>query len=501
RAGRGRSKGPAQLRARVWHAQAVLRLAEGNRRGAQAALQAGMRVIERYRMALGATELRAHASGHVSQLAQLGIHLAIEDRRAARVLEWAERWRAGALRLLPLPPPDDELLAAGLAQLRLVATELDEAALNGRPTARLIRRQTELEESVRRRARHATGSLTASLDRPPSARAVVEGLGDHALVEFVDDGGHLFAVVVAGGRTRLHRLATVDDVGRAVDGVRFSFRRLAHGRGSRASLAAAREAAAFGARRLDDLLLAPLASAVGERPLVVVPTSVLHAVPWAALPAGRGRPTTVAPSAAVWLRATHAAGVADGGDVVFVAGPDLPHALEEVTDLARRYRGARLLTGRRARCDEVRRSLNGASLAHIACHGRFRADNPMFSCLSLADGPLTVYDLERLERSPRTLVLSACDAGLSDVRPGDELMGLAASVLSVGTSSLVASVLPVADEATRQLMLAFHDLLLAGQTPASALATAQSRCHDGDFGTFAAAASFVCFGAGGDPLG
>lgn len=54
------------------------------------------------------------------------------------------------------------------------------------------------------------------------------------------------------------------------------------------------------------------------------------------------------------------------------------------------------------------------------CHALFRADNPLFSALQLADGPLTVYDLERLRAAPRDMILSACDDGVSAVRPGDE---------------------------------------------------------------------------------
>lgn len=499
RTSQGRSKGPVQLRARAWHAEALLRLADGNRRGAEAALRAGMRVIEHYRVALGATELRAHASGHVGDLAQLGIHLAIEDGRATRVLEWAERWRAGSLRVAPARPPGDELLAADLARLRSVVSELDAAALAGRPTRALIRRQAELEESVRGRARRATASFSAAYELPPSAGTVMEGLHEHALVEMVDDRGELYAVAVAGGEARLHRLAPVADVVRELEALRFAFRRQAHARGSPASVAAARAAAEFGARRLDDLLLAPLLGLLGSRPMVIVPTSALHAVPWSALPTCRGRAVTVAPSAAVWLRARRVT-IPSDGDLVFVAGPGLPHADREVRDLAGEYRGARRLTGDRARCDTVCASLDGARLAHVACHGHFRADNPLFSCLQLADGPVTVYDLERLERAPRVLVLSACDSGLSDVRPGDELMGLAASVLSMGTASLVASVFPVADEATRQLMLDFHRRLRGGASPAQALADAQSGCRDADPRLFAAAASFVCFGGGGGSL-
>jgi len=44
---------------------------------------------------------------------------------------------------------------------------------------------------------------------------------------------------------------------------------------------------------------------------------------------------------------------------------------------------------------------------------------------------------ETLDSTPRLLILSACDSGLSAVRPGDELMGLAAAFLTLGTRSLV----------------------------------------------------------------
>ena len=58
-------------------------------------------------------------------------------------------------------------------------------------------------------------------------------------------------------------------------------------------------------------------------------------------------------------------------------------------------------------------ALDGAWLAHIAAHGNFRADNPLFSSLMLDDGPLIVHDLERLNRAPYWLVLSCCDSGVT----------------------------------------------------------------------------------------
>jgi CHAT domain-containing protein len=307
--------------------------------------------------------------------------------------------------------------------------------------------------------------------------------------------GHLHGVVLgAGRRPALSPLGPTATVQAELDAARFALRRLAFRRGSAMALDAARTALDESARRLDDLLFGRVRSSLGDRPLVVVPTAALHVVPWAVLPSLLGRPVTVAPSAGLWLRAV-AGAMPASGRVALVAGPRLTGAGPEVAGLARRYPDAVRLTGRRATVDATRTALDGARLAHVAAHGRFRADNPMFSTIELADGPLTVHDLEDLRRPPAALVLSACDSGLSTVHAGDELLGLAASLLGLGTRTLVASLLPVPDDATRLLMLAFHRHLQAGASAAEALAVAQAAARDGDHGAVAAAASFVCLGA------
>src|SRR5256885_10857576 len=57
-----------------------------------------------------------------------------------------------------------------------------------------------------------------------------------------------------------------------------------------------------------------------DRPLIIVPTGSLHALPWTALPTCAGRPVSVTPSARLWLAAANAAedaaagsGPAEGG--------------------------------------------------------------------------------------------------------------------------------------------------------------------------------------------
>jgi tetratricopeptide (TPR) repeat protein len=490
-AGRARRRGPVDLRSRAWHAEALVRLAGGNRRGAESALRAGMRALDTFRGALGATELRAHVSAHAGDLARLGLRLAVEEGRADRALAWAERWRAGALRLRPVRPSGDTALEDALAELRQVVSQIEQGVLEGRPTGGLRRRQAALEQAVQRRARHVAGGAYG-LAPPPGVADLAALLDERALVEVVSLDRQLHAVVLAGGRLTLQRLGDLQEVSRELTGLRFGLRRLAFAHGSPASLEAAAGAVAYAARRLDELLIGPVRPRIGaERPLVLVPTGVLHALPWSALPSLRGRPVSVTPSAALWRRAA-TVDRAPGERMVVVEGPGLPGAAGEVAALAGRYPDATCLAGPAATVAAVAAALDGAGLAHVAAHGAFRADNPLFSSLQLADGPLTVYDLEGLARAPRRLVLSACDSGLSGVRPGDELMGLAGALFSLGMGTLVASVIPVPDAATRELMVAFHERLQAGLPPASALAAVQAASA----GDAAVSASFVCFGAG-----
>ena len=138
---------------------------------------------------------------------------------------------------------------------------------------------------------------------------------------------------------------------------------------------------------------------------------------------------------------------------LLVAGPGLAHADAEVSALAELYGDAVTLTGDAARVDAVAAALRECDRAHLACHGSFRDDNPLFSALLLADGPLTVHDLESLGAGPRELVLSACDSGRSVVRAGDELMGLTSALLAIGAASIVASTVAVPDAPAQPLMV------------------------------------------------
>ena len=142
----------------------------------------------------------------------------------------------------------------------------------------------------------------------------------------------------------------------------------------------------------------------------------------------------------------------------------------------------------------VLQAIDGAELAHIAAHGEFRADSPLFSSLRLDDGQLTVYDLERLRRGPRRLVLSSCDSGVAAPAGADEVLGLASSLIPLGTTGIVASVVPVNDGAVVPLMIALHRELRGGASLAQALRDARVGLES-DPVAAATGWSFICLGS------
>jgi tetratricopeptide (TPR) repeat protein len=491
----GRS-GSAELRMRARHAEAILRRAEGDRRGAARAVRAGLAILDQFQASLGATDMRAHAFAHVEDLARVGVELAAESGPAASVLAAAERARAGALRFRPVRPPDDAELAGDLAELRQVVTELRSGDVAA--SASLIARQQTLERAVRDRARHAAGSSTRPV-RTPGVAALRAALAGSTLIEYLELSGDLHAVVVSDAPLSFHRLASVAVVQEALDALRTGLSWLALGVGSERSSTAVAEVVDRRARELDDLLLKPVRGATSNAALVIVPTGVLHAMPWSALPSCASRVVCVAPSATLWYRAATDSRASDG-PTVLAHGPGLRHASAEVRELGQLYGTATVLTGAEASVAALLAALEGADVAHLTAHGHFRAENPMFSALRFADGPLTVYDLERVGVPPRHVVLASCDSGLANVNSGDEIIGLAAALLAMGTVTLIAAVVPVPDEASRSLMLRFHQHLKAGRGAADALkhARADTTGHPDHTATAAsvAASGFLCLGAG-----
>jgi tetratricopeptide (TPR) repeat protein len=495
-AGSMRGRGTAAGRLAAWEALGVERLERGDRRGAMAAMHRALMVVEDQRASLGATELRAQVAVHARTAAQFGLRLAVESRRATCIWQWMERHRANSLRPSAARPPRDGVLASFLTELRGLAQEISTSATKGVDPAALLARQRELERRVRERAWETTGTSGRRGTLRADPNEMSAALGEAALVELGETDGFLHVVTLAGGRWRHRRLAPSADVRRELGHLRLALSRLAYGAAYEATGAEAGDQLTRAAESLDRMLLAPIANLLGSRPVVVVPTGELHAVPWAALPSVAGRAVSVAPSSRLWLGASAAKRISTGSSgwsdalagTVVVAGPGLPGAEHEAAAIGSLYTSPHVLRGPDARVLAVTEALEGAGLAHIAAHSHFRADNGLWSSLELADGPLTVYELEQLRHPPAVVVLSACRSGMSAVRPGDEVMGLVAALLGLGTRAVVASLVPLADRGAEEPMVAFHRRLRAGDTPPVALAAAQSSSPG------AASLSYVCFG-------
>jgi CHAT domain len=494
-AARARHRHVAALaRAQGWLAEALRADAAGNRRRLLGACRHGLAVLDEHLLTLGASELRAQAAAQGTELAALAQRAALASGRARQLLVWSERWRASALAVPPARPVDDPALQTDLTALRDVTSRLDRASARGDPTAMLRREQLRLEAAVRARVLRSRGGGPGH-DYRFDVDALLGQLGVMRLVQMVDIDGRLHLLVCGAGRVSHLSGARTEDAAREVDFARFSLRRLAHGRGApRGDGEALAMLAATGAR-LEAALLGPARRQLGDGPLVVVPPGRLHAVPWALLPSLRGREVSVAPSARAWLEADGSKPPPPSGPVL-IRGPGLGAGGGEVDVLAAEYPGAIVLAGGAATARRVLTALDGAPLAHIAAHGTFREDNPLFSALRMDDGPLTVHDLEGLRRAPYRLVLSSCDSGLLAAAGANDLLGLATSLIPRGTAGIVATVVPVNDQATAGLMVELHRQLRGGGTLGRALRDARTAAWaGGDPVQAATACSFSMLGA------
>ena len=218
--------------------------------------------------------------------------------------------------------------------------------------------------------------------------------------------------------------------------------------------------------------------------LIIVPHGLLHQVPFHALFDGERFllerfEISYAPSARVYSLCQEQAPRRSGKALVMsVSDPLIPAVEEEARAVARYLPDARVLSDEQATSDALRSASTDCSIVHLACHGLFRADNPMFSSLKLHDGWLNAAEVMRLDLAGALVTLSACESGRNEVLAGDEPIGLTRAFLGVGASTLVVSLWLVQDEATALLMEKYYQRLRGNMGPAEALRAAQLAIMD-----------------------
>jgi hypothetical protein len=386
-------------------------------------------------------------------------------------------------------------MASLLADLRNFEAVLADASASGEVRHDAEHARARLERDVRRRARTALGDASERVALQREIEAALSLLGDRLLLAHARLDGRLHAVTVIDGKARLHDLGPLDDVTERIEAVTFCLHRLNRTQGSEESRLAAAEMLYAFADELADIVLPPIVAESFD-PVVIVPTAILHDVPWGLLPPLAGRAVAVNASVSAWAHAertlrTRRGTLLDGIDAGFVAGPGLEFADVEVEHLASEYREPVVLTGAAATVDACTDLLARAELVHLACHGTFRRDNPMFSAVHVADGPLNVYDLEALRQLPVVVVLSSCSVANAKVVQGGSLLGLANAFITLGTASVIAPLTPISDASSVTVMDRLHRQLVAGADPAAALAAA-TMAHDVADPT---AGAFIALGA------
>lgn len=433
--------------------------------------------------ALGGTEMRASIAIHATRLASLGLKLALDHGDPDTVLQWAERQRASALAPPPVQPPEDPELERGVTELRTALLALDESGRAGRVDREGEGRVAMAQERVRRRIQAMPGGLGYQAAAVASVRDLADSGAAWAM--FLQSEGRQYAIFVDGGDVELADLGDVDQIERAANNVGGSvaLHLRASARGVERDPAPILDAAA----RLDALLFGTFAS--GADRVVVCPVGAGYKLPWGLLPTLRERQFVLTPSITAHLRCQRIEPPAQRR-VVAVAGPRLELAEQEAHEVVVAHGGGTVLTGVLADADNVKVQVSGADIVHIACHGRFEVDSPMFSSLELFGGPMFVHEFERLRPCPRVTVLSACHAGNHTSPAEREILGLSASLVAAGARSVVAATFAVPDSpATVAMMRGIHDSLASGADVARALQAARTR--DPLLG-----GAFVCHGAG-----
>jgi CHAT domain-containing protein len=227
-------------------------------------------------------------------------------------------------------------------------------------------------------------------------------------------------------------------------------------------------------------LIAPIADLLEAKHLVFAPHGLLHHIPFHALFDGKSYlidkfAVSYAPSASVYaLCREKAANVSGGSLILGIADAQAPLILEEVEALRAILPDAKLFVGEAA-SEAVLKSHGPASrIVHIATHGYFRQDNPMFSSIRLGDSYLSLYDLYHFKLPAELVVLSGCATGRNTVTPGDELIGLVRGLLQAGVQSLMLSLWDVHDASTRDFMIAFYSRLVQGMSKPLAIQAAMA---------------------------
>jgi CHAT domain-containing protein/tetratricopeptide (TPR) repeat protein len=431
------------------------------------------------------------------------VRLCLEGAEPSRALEYVERAKSRALLDLLAYRLDLSIQARGPTDQPLVDELTRLRAERDRWYRRWEGREEpegswQAEDDIRQRARqevlarerqitdlwhrllirNADYARDAALWRVHIEEVQPQLASDTALLEYYDCGEQLIAFVVTQATVEAQRLpASRAQLRRCIQLLRLNLSAVAE---STPRQAAELTANANGIlQRLYQMLVGPLSPVLQPFPKwIVVPHGPLHYLPFHALHDGdryvlESHELSYLPAASV-LRFCREAKPHAGHALILghSCGGRLQFALDESRAVAALLNGQAWVE-HQATAARLRTLGQNARIVHLAAHGEFRPDNPLFSGLALDDGWLTVLDIFNLRMKASLVALSACETGRSVVGGGDELLGLTRALLHAGASSVVLCLWMVQDRCAAQVMEDLYRELVAGESKGAALRHAQ----------------------------
>ena len=301
--------------------------------------------------------------------------------------------------------------------------------------------------------------------------------GDEVIVEYFFLGERIVAAVITPQTLDIVPLAGVPAVTQALRLLRFQLGKLQTPLFADAIPENLHRATLAHLEELYAELIRPIRDRLEGRHIVFVPHGMLHYLPFHALHDGQDflidtNTVSYAPSSAVYALSQRKQDQGSGSLVLGIPDEQAPLIRSEAESVHASLAGSELHIGEDASHGLLLQKAPQSRLIHIATHGTFRPDNPMFSGIRLGDGYLYLYELYQMRLCADLLTLSGCATGLNVIAAGDELLGLIRGALFAGARSLLLSLWDVNDRSTSLFMRSFYSELGAGRSKAHAFATA-----------------------------
>lgn len=242
------------------------------------------------------------------------------------------------------------------------------------------------------------------------------------------------------------------------------------------------------AKELYRILITPIEDKFEvEKQICLIPDKILFRLPFAALVSPKKENYLIdqykiffSPSAGIFLLDSEKAGLlrpktpetllSVGNPAFnrkdFAALSNLESSLQEAEQITAYYEKAILLMEKNASKEQFRKNLPDANVIHFAGHYLPDKDSPLLSSLIFAENERTREPKDSILANheiigakishTKLIVLSACQTGVERFYNGEGMMGVARTFLATGIPLVVASQWKVDSEATKELMIRFH---------------------------------------------